>query len=237
MHLGFDRSRYPGDAVMRSIRRATPLAFVGIYLAPAPSHPDTGWMNKVPLLREIGWGFLPVYVGQQSRTGPGSHVLTREQALRDAVDAGRLAEKAELDPCSVLYLDIEQGGRLTLDHLSYVGTWVGGIAHETAYRPGVYCSYRDTADHVAAETGDVPTWVFHVRDTGPALVDLATEEPPDPAESGFPGAVAWQYRMSLSGAVDLRWQDDDGLTRTLHEVDLSSAVCRDPSQVAVVRDR
>jgi hypothetical protein len=47
MHLGFDRSAYPGDGVMQSLWDSTPLGYVGVYLAPAPSHSNTAWMSKV----------------------------------------------------------------------------------------------------------------------------------------------------------------------------------------------
>lgn len=66
MHLGFDRSAYPGDGVMQSLWDSTPLGYVGVYLAPAPSHSNTAWLSKVGLLQSMGWGFLPVYVGQQA---------------------------------------------------------------------------------------------------------------------------------------------------------------------------
>jgi Domain of unknown function (DUF1906) len=229
VHLGFDRSRYPGDAVMRSLRRCTPLTFAAIYLAPAPSHPDRGWMRKVPMLREIGWGFLPVYVGQQSPSGPGSHVLTTDQAYRDAQDAAHLAAAADLDAGSVLYLDVEQGGNLAPDHLGYVSAWAGWLRRESGYRPGAYCSYRDTAAQLTEAVGALPTWVFRVRDSGPAVIDPATEVPPDPGASGFAPAVAWQYRMSLSGPINLRWRDVDGVVHALEQVNLDCARTPDPS--------
>lgn len=235
MHLGFDRSRYPGDAVMRSLWRHTPLAFVALYLAPAPSHPDRGWMRRAALLREIGWGLLPVYVGQESPTGPGSHVLTAEQAHRDARQASELAVAAGLDAGSVLYLDVEQGGKLAPDHLGYVSAWAGWLRREGAYRPGAYCSYRDTAAQLTDAAGPLPIWVYRVRDSGPAVVDPAAEQPPDPGQSGFASAVAWQYRMSLSGPITLRWRDGDGAVRELDRVNLDCAVTRDPSRAVGAR--
>lgn len=228
MHLGFDRSAYPGDAVMQSLWEATSMAYVGVYLAPAPSHADVAWVGKVPLLREMGWGFLPVYVGQQALGGPGSHTLIPEQGVRDAREAAVLAATARFPRGSVIYIEIEQGGLLSGAFLDYVAEWVDEVDGNTDYWAGVYCSFVDTAAQVTAQVGAIPAWVFRVRDGGPSTVDLAQEQPPDPAESGFPSAVAWQYRLSLSGAIDLTWVDDAG-SHTLHQVDLDSSQLPDPS--------
>lgn len=230
MFLGLDRSAYPGDAVMRSLWDWTPLVFVAPYLAPAPSHGDRAWMSAVPTLRAMGWGFAPVYVGQQASGGPGSHVLTADQGRRDAQDAARLAQLATFDTGTVLYLDIEIGGMLTSAHLGYVTAWIAEVQQQTDYWAGVYCSFSGTAQQVNTASGGVPTWVFHPIDGGPSTIALAGEVPPDPATSGFAQAIAWQYRMSLSGHVDLTWVDGaTGQARRLIQVDLDSAVVTDPS--------
>src|SRR5579875_3277028 len=69
---GFDRTAFPGRAEMGWLRKNTNLTWCGYYLAPAPSHGDTGWMGNRAVLAGQGWGIAPVYVGQQV-TGPGSH--------------------------------------------------------------------------------------------------------------------------------------------------------------------
>jgi hypothetical protein len=230
MHLGFDRSAYPGDAVMQSLWSSTPLAFVAPYLAPAPSHGNAAWMAAMPALRAMGWGFAPVYVGQQSPGGPGSHILTDAQGKADAQQAAALGAMAGFATGSVLYLDIEIGGNLPTSHLTYVKSWVKEVQDNTDYWAGVYCSFSHTAAQVNAECGEIPTWVFHPIDSGPSTVDLSAEVAPDPANSGFPPALAWQYRMSLAGAVDLTWIDSaTGQSRRLAQVDLDTAWCLDPS--------
>lgn len=229
MHLGFDRSGYPGDDVMQSLFDSTPLAFVGAYLAPAPSHPDTGWMTKVPQLRAAGWGILPIFVGQQAAGGQGSHTLTAAQGATDAAQAADLANTAGLDPGSVIYLDVEIGGMLGPDFMSYIGAWVASMATPSSFRPGVYCSFSQTAAQITAAVGDIPIWAFHPIDTGPSTVGLSSETPPDPAGSGFGAALVWQYKMSLDGAITLSWTDSTGAERTLQTVDLDTAVFKDPS--------
>jgi Domain of unknown function (DUF1906) len=233
MYLGLDRSGYPGDAVMASLWASTPLRFVGVYLAPAPSHSDTAWMSKVPWLRAMGWGFLPTYVGQQAAEGPGSHVLTADRGRQDAQGAAALAEAASFPSGSVIYLDLERGGYLTRSYVEYVAAWADEVDLHTDYWAGVYCSYKDTAAQLADRLGDVPTWVYRVRDGGPSVVDLATERPPAPVDSGFEAAVAWQYRMSLTGSVEITWVGSGRRPHRLGSVDLNSSTMPDPSIRAV----
>jgi hypothetical protein len=230
MHLGFDRSAYPGDDVMQSLWDSTPLTWVAPYLAPAPSYGDEAWMTAMPALRAMGWGFAPVYVGQQSPGGPGTHLLTGAQGQADAHQAASLAAAAGFENGSVLYLDIEIGGDLPANHLAYVKSWVTEVQVNTVFWAGVYCSFSRTAAQVNAECGDVPTWVFHPLDPGPSTIDLSDEAAPDPARSGFATALGWQYRMSLAGPVDLTWVDaDTGQPHRLPQVDLNAAWCLDPS--------
>jgi Domain of unknown function (DUF1906)/IPT/TIG domain len=229
MHLGFDRSDYPGDAVMQSLFESTPLAFTGAYLAPAPSHKDTGWMTKVPQLRAAGWGINPIYVGQQAVGGPGSHTLTTAQGVADATQARNLAQNAGLDTGSVVYLDIEAGGMLPPDFMSYITSWVLSMQPPSTFLPGIYCSSTQTAAQVTAAIGDIPVWAFHLIDAGPSTVDLSSETARDPAQSGFDAALIWQYRQSLNGAITVNWTDSTGAARSLTNVDLDTAVFTDPS--------
>jgi Domain of unknown function (DUF1906). len=237
LYLGFDRSDYPGDAVMQSLWDSVQrLTFVCLYLAPAPSHPGRSWMNAAPALASMGWGLLPTYVGQQV-IGPGSHIVTAEQGVRDAQDAASLASEAGLGSGAVLYLDIENGGTMPPNQVGYVTSWIKEVNTNTDYWAGVYC-HRTTAPQIesavasiVADVGhEVPTWTFGGPiDTGPRLVDLDTELPKDPAQSGYAEAIAWQYRMSYDGNIDLIWTDyDTGARKRLNKVDLDSAVTPNP---------
>jgi hypothetical protein len=235
MFLGFDRSGYPGDEVMQSLwESVSDLTFVCLYLAPAPSHPNTAWMNAAPTLRSMGWGLVPTYVGQQV-IGAGSHVVTAAQGTTDAQDAAALAANAGLDSGSVIYLDIENGGEMPSNQVSYVTSWIGEMNSNTDYWAGVYCSHFKTAKQVAdAAVGitdhDVATWAYNPIDSGPSVIDLGAEQPGDPAGSGYAPAIVWQYRMSLHGSVDLTWTDQaTGASKRLNQVDLDTASVQDPS--------
>jgi hypothetical protein len=146
----------------------------------------------------------------------------------DGNDATALAQNAGFATDTVLYLDIEIGGTLTQQFIDYISAWTAQVAANSG-RPGVYCSFSQTAAQITGQVGDIPIWVFHPTDSGPSTIDLNAETPPDPAISGFGGALAWQYRMSLSGHVDLTWTDGAGATKKLIQVDVDSSVVQDPS--------
>ena len=138
-HAGFDRSDYPGNDLMQWLWRHTNLAWTGFYLAPAPSHPNAGWMGTRDFLRGLGWGFAPLYLGQQAQ-GPGSHVLNSLQGYFDGIDATNLALRAGFPSHSVIYLDIEQGPPLGQPTADYYRTWVQAVLDQ-GYYPGVYFSF------------------------------------------------------------------------------------------------
>ena len=227
-HAGFDRLAYPGDAVMTSLWDSTNMAWTGFYLAPAPSQGNTSWMSKAQFLRDLGWGIAPIYVGQQWPGGPGSHVLTAAQGTTDAADAVSLADRAGIGDDSVVYLDIEIGGRLPASYLDYVQAWIDGI-RGTSYRPGVYCSYLDTPTQIQAGNPDVSFWVFNINKYSKTQFldqDGAFAAPPVD-QSGCSFAVAWQYIQGAAG-VPVPGQDG-GPSTTLSPVDMDTATVLDPS--------
>jgi hypothetical protein len=245
MFLGFDRSDYPGDEVMQSLFDSVEdLTFVCLYLAPAPSHQDGSWMAAAPSLRSMGWGLLPTYVGQEV-IGAGSHVVTAARGTADAQDSALLAARAGLTAGAVVYLDIENGGLMPGNQVNYVKAWVAEVTANTPYQAGVYCSSGQapdgtrTAEQVASITADITagagahpvfTWAFRPIDRGPSVIDLGTELPPDPATSGYGLALAWQYRLSMDGNIDIVWTDkQSGNRRRLNKVDLDAASVADPS--------
>ena len=83
---GFDRSGFPGEAVMQKLRNTTNMRFCGYYLAPAPSHSDTSWMGELGFLQDLGFGILPIYVGEQVE-GQGSRHPSSAKGTVDGNDA------------------------------------------------------------------------------------------------------------------------------------------------------
>ena len=123
---GFDRSEYPGAAVMKWLRANTNLVWCGYYLAPAPSHQDPSWMNadEADL---AGWGFAPIYVGQQT-TGPGSHLVTAEQGAIDGKQTCDLMTQTGFEPGAKVWLDQEQGGPEPAAMRAYTNAWAAAVA-------------------------------------------------------------------------------------------------------------
>ncbi|HKQ06524.1 MAG TPA: glycoside hydrolase domain-containing protein [Blastocatellia bacterium] len=215
--LGFDRSEYPGDDFMRSLKSQSQVSWTGFYLAPAPSHSDTSWMQNRAFLQDLGFGFAPIYVGQQQLPGPGSHVLTTVQGQSDAGEAVDLAQQAGFPRSSVLYLDIECGPPATDKLFDYYVAWVQGII-DNGYSPGVYCSHLLAAEFLARDDRPVP-WIFHLK-----FPNGHTFAPPlpmiDPAQSTFNGASMMQYAQNGKLVLD---------STSIRPVDLNSGLVEDPS--------
>jgi hypothetical protein len=186
-------------------------------------------MPAIPVLKSMGWGLVPVYVGQQV-IGPGSHTVTAAQGVTDAQDAANLASSAGLDAGSVLYLDVENGAMMPNNQVDYVTSWVNEVSTNTSFSPGVYCSSVQTAQQVTNNVGAIPIWGFHPKFAAPSTIDLASETPPDPGQCGFATALLWQYRLNLGGAVTIKWTDSATGTAKSLVVDVNSAVVLDPSK-------
>jgi hypothetical protein len=185
---GFDRSDYPGAAVMNWLKANTNLKWCGFYLAPAPSHPDTSWMNAAAADLE-GWGLAPIYLGQET-TGPGSHKVNAAQGAIDGADACRLMIAAGFDPGSVVYLDNEAGPPMLTPMREYVGAWCDAVV-AGGFTAGVYCSFLLGAQTKALRPS-AKIWAFHVRTVSEHRVPGETFPTPDPSASGFAGANVWQ---------------------------------------------
>jgi Domain of unknown function (DUF1906) len=146
-HAGMDRMVYPGDDVMTKLWDHTNLEWTGFYLDPAPSRHyrgklrGKGWMHKYQFLNNLGWGFAPLYLGQQTQ-GPGSKVVTANQGSTDATDAAKLARLAGFPNRSVIYLDFEQWDLpLKQPAKDYFAAWSQGVFDADFY-PGLYCNYH-----------------------------------------------------------------------------------------------
>jgi hypothetical protein len=215
--LGLDTSTYPGDNVMKLARTQANIAFTGFYLAPAPSHSDTSFMKKRAFLAGLGYGFAPVYVGQQ-QSGPGSHNLSAKQGTIDGKNAAALMTTAGFPALSVVYLDIETGPPATPAFFDYYTAWVKAVA-SGGFTPGVYVSHLLAAQFLAHESSAVP-WVFQLQFSGGHVFNPPLPAP-DPAGSSFSGAKVLQFAQNCT--LNL------GGGARLSPVDLDTALVPDPS--------
>lgn len=187
---GFDRSEYPGDAVMAWLKANTNLRWCGFYLAPAPSHQDPSWMNASDAAL-TNWGLAPIYVGQET-IGPGAHRVNAAQGNLDGIDACNLMNAAgfEFNSRAIVYLDLENGPPFTVVQSQYVGAWCDAVVGG-GYAAGVYCSFLFAAQ-VAALRPNAKIWAFHVRTVSQHHVAGETFPSPDPTTSGYAHANVWQ---------------------------------------------
>lgn len=213
---GMDCSIYPGDAVMDALRTTTNLKWCGFYLAPAPSHPDSSWMARRPHLANTGWGFAPLYLGQQDGA-PGSHVLTTQRGQVDADNARLLAKGAGFPTGTTIFLDIEQGGNLSGPNQAYVAAWLDTLK-ALDYVPGIYCSHT-TVESVKALGLDAVYWIYKFNNSDSGVTKTAPFKDDDPDTTGVDVATVWQW------AQNCKISTVSGLLL----VDLDTASTADPS--------
>jgi hypothetical protein len=206
VYAGFDVRDYPGDAVMRKLKRDAPYSFVGYYLE-SPNHPGASWMGAWrSTLAEMGWGVAILYVGQQGSA------LTEAQGMADADDAAAKAAGEGFPDGAIVFLDIEPMDEVSEAMTRYAAAWTKRIARNEkhAFRAGVYCHVRN-APELREALGEITYWVAG----GPAEFNWTWE----PAKSGVPFARLWQ------GQLD----DDDPSGTVSFAIDVSTSLDRNPS--------
>lgn len=193
-YWGMDISEYPGDNVMKDLKDQTYLKWTGFYLAPTPYRTDVSWMNKLSTLKAQGWKTLPIYLGKQL----GDSNLTFAKGKVDADDAIAKAKSAGFTNGAYIYFDVETGGLLSDEYLQYLGGFFYGLTNEGTYSPGVYCSYKETADQIKANLNwNQRYWVYKKTYTTNPFGGAA----PNPSESGVSYATAWQLALDLKTTV------------------------------------
>jgi len=243
--LGFDRNDYPGDEAMKLLRKD--FSFTSFWLSNPPQTKSNSWSGKREYLRSLGYGFLLLL------SGPESAELRNEQyalkrAENDVQTAANAARREGFPSGSLIFLDIEEGGRLPAIYLTYLGHWISGLAQQ-GFRAGVYCSgiSVDEGEGVRLVTADfirdqikpaeLSFWVFN--DSCPPSPGCETDVPlPSPGKSGVTFAQVWQFVRSprdKETARHCRGYARDGncyaaidTARKFH-LDLNVATSADPS--------
>jgi Rv2525c-like, glycoside hydrolase-like domain len=202
-YLGFDANEYPGDDALPILRKT--FSFVGYWLSPAPGEKSTTWLGKRAVLQSNGFGYVALWTGRDSRhLKPGSDA--QEKGRADARDAARAARQEGFPAGTVIFLDIEEGGRLRPAYHEYVNAWIDTLAEER-FRAGVYCSgmpsdegggvvitsAQDLQDQLGGR--QLSFWIYNDA-CPPAPGCTFPEAPPAPAKGGFAGAAVWQYAQS-----------------------------------------
>jgi hypothetical protein len=202
-YLGFDRNFYPGDDALPMLRKT--FSFTGYWLSPPPEEKTTTWLGKRPVLLKEGFGFAVLYLGpdQKSLKTESDAAMKGQADARAAVDA---AKREGFASGTVIFLDIEEGGRLPPAYHAYLRAWADALL-ASGYQPGVYCSaigVNEGHGVVITTASDIRTsesprsiifWVYN--DACPPAPGCATNDAPrSPRSSGFPYASVWQFAQS-----------------------------------------
>jgi Domain of unknown function (DUF1906) len=202
-YLGFDSNDYPGDAALPSLRHT--FSFTGYWLNIPPGADANGWIGKRSALLKNGFGFLLLFNGR---------TISQLKSLASAAEAGKvdgqsaaaLAQQEGFHSGAVIFLDQEEGGRMTDDQNAYILAWVDAVI-AGGFRAGIYCSGMPakeekgitivTADDIRAHAGARRISYFVYNDACPPSPGCVyPKNPPPPSASGVPYASVWQFAQS-----------------------------------------
>ncbi len=202
-YLGLDLNMYPGDDALPVLRKT--FSFISYWLGPPPGEKQNSWQGKRALLKSQGFGFVVLFNARESRALHNS-ADAHKKGTQDAQAAAELAQKEGFAKGTVIFLDIEEGGRLPAPYHEYLQAWKEGLSL-AGFRVGVYCSgvrveegagvsittVEDIRAHMGSRT--MAYWVFN--DVCPPAPGCAfPANPPSPSQSGFSAASIWQYAQS-----------------------------------------
>jgi hypothetical protein len=202
-YLGFDLNEYPGDDALPILRKT--FSFASYWLSPPPDVKTNDWLGKRARIQSEGFGFVVLYNGRKTRNLKSSEDAKQKGAL-DAERAAKLALQEGFPKGTVIFLDIEEGGRLSDSYHDYLHAWIEKLAKEN-FRAGAYCSgvaLPDGAGRTITSAQDIQAhigvrklvyWVFNdVCPPAPGCVFPQTA--PAVTQGDFPEAAVWQYAQS-----------------------------------------
>jgi hypothetical protein len=202
-YLGFDLNEYPGDDALPALRKT--FSFGGYWLSLPPGAKSNNWLGKRSLMKSQGFGFLVLFNGPLNRKLK-SPAVAKKMGDADGETASRMARQEGFSPGTIIFLDIEEGGRLAPTYYDYLRAWMAALAR-SHFRSGVYCSgialndgdgktittVKDIQEHL----GDAKfsLWVFNDF-CPPSPGCVSSQSPPPVAQGGFPEASVWQFAQS-----------------------------------------
>lgn len=228
VYPGFDIWKYPGEDALRAWREASPYQWIGYYL-PSPCRRDSSWIGKRKAIKEMGYGFAVVYMGQQvfehmpaendlppERIICSRSLLTPKQGRLDARDAIAGATREGFPKKTTIFLNVELVSDVSDSLAAYYRAWTKEVLRDGTYLPGTYAHRENAADlfEVASKVyrqagrSDEPSfWV-----AGSSGFSLESS----PKDVGLPFADIWQGTHNVErtwGDVTLRI-DENVATRS-----------------------
>jgi Domain of unknown function (DUF1906) len=207
-YIGFDRNDYPGDDALPDLRQH--FAYTGYWLNSPPGETQNTWAGKRDTLLRNNFGFLVLFNGRlEAEINKAQKSDTTPTALgqKDAAAAIAAAQREHFPARTILFLDQEEGGRLTPTQSAYLFAWTEAIAH-SSYQPGAYVSGQpvpDTPGQTITTAQDIrqqaaakhlhPITLFIYEDACPPS-NGCTLHPPAIAAAGTPDIASWQYAQS-----------------------------------------
>ena len=200
--LGFDANDYPGDAALAGLRRT--FSFAGYWLNVPPGSNSNGWIGKRQALLEAGFGFLVLFNGRTSNQlkAPASAASLGKADAELAVAAAR---QEGFHSGAVIFLDQEEGGRMTDAQITYIVAWTDEVIAGN-FSAGIYCSGMPakegkgtivTANDIRSRAGDRPIEYFVYNDACPPSPGCVyAKNAPAPSGSGVAFASIWQFAQS-----------------------------------------
>lgn len=203
VYLGFDRNIYPGDEAIPVLRKT--FSFTSFWLGAPPGEKRNSWQGKRELLASQGFGFVVLFKAMESRKLK-SAFFANHMGFFDADYAAKLARGEGFPDGTVIFLDIEEGGRLPTTYHEYVGSWIETL-EAASFRAGVYCSAmpvdegggvsittaQDLKNHLGAR--QLKYWVYNDACPPSPGCSFSLDALPS-AGSGFANAIVCQYAQS-----------------------------------------
>jgi len=198
-YLGFDRNQYPGDQNLKVLRQT--FSYSGFWLNNPPGGNTNSWRGKRQAIKSAGFGFLVLFNGRLDKQ------LRRNPAALGKIDgqaAAAAAQREGFPARTIVFLDIEEGGRMLPEQKAYIYAWVDAVA-AAGFRPGVYCSgtvspdseHVVTAEDIRQTAGHREITYWATNDACPPAPGCAFPQPPPaPSGSGVSFAEVWQFAQS-----------------------------------------
>jgi hypothetical protein len=252
-YYGFDRNIYPGDDAMKTLRRD--FAFSGYWLSAPPGEKASTWNSKREFVRSLGFGFLVLYRGREERELKDAK-MAYSLGEADATATAEAAKREGFPSNTIIFLDIEEGGRLSPAYRAYIQAWLWNLTM-LDYQGGFYCSAIPVKEdaHTSITTADdiydflwqksraFTIWAYNDA-CPPSPGCTLPHAPPSPKMSGISEADVWQYtqsprRMEFTAHCPPGYHTDGNCyapSDTTHAwfLDLNSATTSDPSHGAGV---
>jgi hypothetical protein len=202
-YLGFDANDYPGDDALPALRRT--FAFCGYWLNVPPGAKTNSWTGHRAALLKDGFGFLVLFNGRLSKELK-SPVKPNDLGVKDGELAVAAAQHEGFSAGNgtVIFLDIEEGGRMLPSQMDYLEGWERRVT-ASGFLAGVYCSgmkVREGKGQTITTADDIhehlPMMAYFIyNDACPPSPGCAyLKNPPSPSQSGFSRARVWQFAQS-----------------------------------------